>query len=352
LDDGGNSFGNYVNLIAGLSLNWYFRYDGERKHREIWRLERKSKEEERAREAAERAREADAKALLELLHLICPVVVLVRDKEIMQSAVFKDYFGVSVSNILDLPTVYEKGSPDVDLGGIVREAENGKLPTKRGITIRPFSGTTVFRCTVCAIFAESRKGVYLGFQIEEQWTTSAAEPDSSGGEEQVEAPERIPDGSCGRDDASVEGEAPRSVNENMYSSLEDYGLSFSRIKSSLSKRVSFEVTTDVVSQCSSNSGNQQNRRNFFELNKCLIDSSSLHIQNDESIGVAFRESLPVRASLHTVDVDLHPRGQGLTPPDASKAIHREVKTLLRCLHPNVLGPLGFLVVCLENKVLL
>ena len=336
-DDGANYLCNYINLVVGLCLNWYFSYDHERKHREIWRLEKKSKEQEKAREQAERLREAEASSLLELLNLICPVVVFVYDGQITQSASFVEYFGVNVSTLFDLPTVQEKGSPNVDLGSIVRESQTGKVPTKRGVTIRPLGGMTAFRCTVCAVFAESRKGVYLGFQVEEQWAIVSTDPSSSEEDrvvpqENVEISRAIELGNSVLDET-----AAVSVNENLYSSLEEYGSSFARL---CQKRVSFEKQTD--SECSSTHGvTPQARRKFFDLNKCQIDPAALRIHDDTNIAGAFRETRPVRAFLHSAPVHLHPRAQELAQHEATKVIVHEVKTLLRCLHPNVLCLFGF-----------
>jgi hypothetical protein len=302
-DDGAITLVNYIILVWGLCVNSYFRFDNERQHREIWRLEKKAKEEEKARAEAERAKEAEAKALLELLYLICPVVVLVRDGQITQSNAFTEYFGVSVSTIFDLQIVQEKGSPgspDDHLERMVREAQTGKLPTKRGVTIRPVGGMTMFRCTACAVFAESREGVYLGFQIEEQWTTVAVEPALSerSEEERFETPRTPEGGRSLRDNVRTEEMSPCSVNANLYSSLEEYGSSFARMKLAVSKRVCFETQTDNYSECSSNSS----RRNLLDLCKCQIASSALRIQDDDDIAVAFQENRPVRATLHTARV--------------------------------------------------
>merc|ERR1711924_69934 len=98
------------------------------------------------------------------------------------------------------------------------------------------------------------------------------------------------------------------------------------------------------SECSSTHSHgvtPQARRKFFDLNKCQIDPAALRIHDDTNIAGAFREIQPVRAFLHRAPVHLHPRAQELAQHEATKAIVHEVKTLLRCLHPNVLCLFGF-----------
>jgi hypothetical protein len=152
---------NLFFLFLILSSNWYNAYSNERKHRENWALHQQAKHYEKSGEAQ--------RMLESLLVLFCPVVVHVRAGKITRAVSFAEQFGPGIESLEDLPTETVYGQVSAELMELTDEITRSEIPTKRNVVIRPRGGMQVFKCTVCAVVAEDRTEILLGFQILESF---------------------------------------------------------------------------------------------------------------------------------------------------------------------------------------
>ena len=164
IEDGGNSERNFFLLVLQCWAHWFGSYLLEKQHRQNWALRRQAEE---------------SAALEKLIGLMFPVVVLVCDGHIIpaeeSTAPTEQIFGARVSNLLDLPEENATGDGSTELERLVDEVKASGLPAKRNLAVRPLGGSRVFQCSVCAVFADRRRGVLVGFDIRESWEIATVE---------------------------------------------------------------------------------------------------------------------------------------------------------------------------------
>jgi hypothetical protein len=258
----------------------------------------------------------------ELLRLVFPAVVRIRDGTITPADALKQQFNSSISSLRELPGEGPNEQGETELERFVNSVRATAYPAKVNVTVRPAGGTEVFKCTACAVLSENKEDVIMGFEVHDSWLTTSAALTRGG----------VLPGTSGRGERLLKtgGEERQSLTASEPS---DEG-----------RRVVF----DVESSDSEDRQTKSDRKaakfvrdlNFDPEHVCTLsppERTRVSIPRFQG-----NEYMAQRAVVRTTPVDLHSRNDHAK---AEKVILNEARVLLKCRHPHVLLMLGF---CLDH----